>query len=222
MRKIIFLFSICAVIFAGCKSLNNTKKGAAIGTVAGAAMGAIVGKATGNTALGAIIGAAVGGTAGVLIGKKMDKQAEEIKKEIPEAEVKRVGEGIEVTFNQKILFDFNSSVLGDPARNNLSDLVTILQKYPDTNIEIQGHTDGRGTDEYNQALSEKRAGVVKDFLVQKGIAANRVKAVGMGEKVPIASNETVEGMAQNRRVEFLIAANEKMKEEAKKEAEAKQ
>jgi outer membrane protein OmpA-like peptidoglycan-associated protein len=221
MKQLVFSIGICAMILSGCKSMNNTKKGAAIGAVAGAAMGAIVGKATGNTALGAILGAAVGGTAGVLIGKKMDKQAEEIKKEIPEAEVKRVGEGIEVIFNQKILFDFNSSTLGDPARNNLGDLVTILQKYPDTNIEIQGHTDARGSDEYNQSLSEKRAGVVRDFLLQKGIAASRVKAVGMGKRVPIATNETVEGMAQNRRVEFLISANEKMKEDAKKEAESK-
>ncbi|MBX9783972.1 MAG: OmpA family protein [Chitinophagaceae bacterium] len=221
MRKIfkpIIYILIPVILLTSCKSMTKTQKGAVIGTGGGAAMGAVIGRAAGNTALGTIIGAAVGGTAGVLIGKKMDKQAEEIKKEVPTAKVERVGEGIEVEFDSKVLFDFNQSGLKEASKTSLNDLVTILKKYPDTNIEIQGHTDNVGSDSYNEALSSRRANAVMIYLIDRGIASNRLTPKPMGEQHPKYSNETEEGRAQNRRVEFLITANEKMKADAKKEA----
>lgn len=209
---------LIAVIATSC-SLNKTKKGAIIGTAGGAAIGAVVGKATGNTVLGAVIGGAVGGTAGVLIGKKMDKQAEEIQKQVPGAKVERVGEGIVIEFSEKILFDYSKSDLKSEARNNLNKFITILQKYPDTNIEIQGHTDSKGSDAYNQTLSEKRASAAQSYLTSNNISSSRITTRGFGESAPKVDNDTEEHRAENRRVEFLIAANEKMKAEAKTEAE---
>ena len=210
---------LCAsLILPGCASMKKSTKGAAVGTAAGGAMGAIIGKATGNTALGAIIGAAVGGTAGAIIGNKMDKQAEEIKKTVPDAKVERVGEGIVVEFNSNVLFGFDKADLSADAKGNLDKLVTVLNSYVDTNIELQGHTDSKGSEAYNQTLSEKRAAIVSGYLAEKGINTTRVTIKGFGETVPKYENETEEGRAQNRRVEFLITANEKMVTEAEKEA----
>jgi outer membrane protein OmpA-like peptidoglycan-associated protein len=207
-----------AIVAGGCKSMNKTKKGAIIGTAGGAGLGAIIGRASGNTALGTVIGAAVGGVTGTIIGKKMDKQAEEIKKQVPGAKVERVGEGINVEFTEKILFDFSSSELKPISRQNLDKLGNILTKYPDTDIEVQGHTDSRGTDEYNMGLATRRANVVSTYLSATGISSNRVTVKPFGESVPVASNDTDEGRGQNRRVNFLITANEKMKADARKES----
>ncbi|MCB2092674.1 MAG: OmpA family protein [Alphaproteobacteria bacterium] len=212
------LILCAALIFPGCASLNKTQKGAAVGTVTGGAMGAVIGKASGNTALGAIIGAAVGGTTGAVIGHKMDKQAEKIKTTVPDAKVERVGEGIVVEFSSKVLFAFDRSDLSGDAKTSLNKLVTVLNEYPDTDIELQGHTDSKGSDAYNQELSTRRAGAVAGYLSQKGIAASRVTLKGLGETQPKYDNDTATGRSQNRRVEFLITANEKMKAEAEKEA----
>ena len=198
--------------------MNKTQKGAAIGTAGGAAAGAVIGRASGNTALGAIIGAAVGGVTGAVIGRKMDKQAKEIESKVPGAKVERVGEGIVVDFNEKILFDYDKSDLGNSAEGNLGKLNTILKDYPDTNIEIQGHTDSKGSNNYNEGLSVRRASTVASYLRGGGITSSRITTKGYGETAPVASNETDDGRAQNRRVTFLITANEKMVEEAKKES----
>jgi outer membrane protein OmpA-like peptidoglycan-associated protein len=206
------------LILSGCASWNRTQKGAVVGTAAGGAMGAVIGRASGNTALGAIIGAAVGGGAGAVIGRQMDKQAEEIEKSVPDAKVERVGEGIVVEFNSNVLFGFDQSAISGDARTNLDNLVTVLDKYPDTDIEVQGHTDSKGSKAYNQSLSERRAGAVSAYLTGKNIAASRVVIKGYGETLPKYANDTDEGRTQNRRVEFLITANEKMKAEAAKEA----
>lgn len=205
-------------IFAGCASWNKTQKGAVIGTAAGGATGAVIGRASGNTALGAIIGAAVGGASGAIIGHQMDKQADEIKKTVPDAKVERVGEGIVVEFSSNVLFGFDKSNLSNDAKTNLNKLVTVLNGFPDTDIEVQGHTDSKGSDAYNQTLSEERAGVVSNYLTGKGIAHNRLTIRGFGENSPKYSNDTKEGQMQNRRVEFLITANEKMKAEAERNA----
>ena len=218
IQKTLTSLAAVAIILAGCKSMNKTQKGAIIGTAGGGAVGAVIGKATGNTALGAIIGATVGGVTGAVIGHKMDKQAKEIESKVPGAKVDRVGEGILVEFNEKILFGFDRSDLNASAETNLDKLATILKEYPDTDIEIQGHTDSKGTDAYNMSLSEKRASAVATYLRGRGIASGRIRTKGFGETAPIASNETDAGRAQNRRVDFLITANEKMKEDAKKEA----
>ena len=147
----------------------------------------------------------------------MDKQAKEIENKVPGAKVERVGEGINVEFSDKILFGFNSADLSSGATTNLNKLVEVLNAYPDTDIEIQGHTDSKGSDEYNQTLSEKRASSVASFLRGKGVASSRVKIKGYGETAPVASNDTEDGRAQNRRVNILITANEKMKQDANKE-----
>jgi outer membrane protein OmpA-like peptidoglycan-associated protein len=215
--NLIMILSV-ALILAGCASWNKTQKGAVVGTAAGGAMGAVIGKAAGNTALGAIIGAAVGGGAGAVIGHQMDKQAEEIKKTVPDAKVERVGEGIVVEFSSNVLFAFDKSNLSDDAKINLDKLVKVLNGYPDTNIEVQGHTDSKGSVSYNQALSERRAKAVSGYLSDKNINASRLTIKGFGETLPKYDNTTADGRTQNRRVEFLISANEKMIAEAKKEA----
>ena len=218
MRMSLIIVLSAAFILSGCASWNKTQKGAVVGTAAGGAMGAVIGRASGNTALGAIIGAAVGGGAGAIIGHQMDKQAEEIKKTVPDAKVERVGEGIVVEFSSNVLFAFDKSNLSDDAKTSLDKLVKVLNSYPDTNIEVQGHTDSKGSESYNQTLSEKRPAAVSGYLSGKDIAAKRVTIKGFGETIPKYDNETADGRTQNRRVEFLISANEKMKAEAKKEA----
>lgn len=217
LKNLLLSLPVLLMVATGCNT-TRSQKGAVIGGTAGAVGGAVIGKAAGNKTLGTIIGAAVGGTAGAIIGRDMDKQAEEIKTEIPGAKVERVEEGIKVEFNEKILFDFSKADIGTAAKTNLNSLVGVLNKYPNTNIEIQGHTDPRGSDEYNMGLAERRANAVADYLKANGIEGSRITTMGFGESAPAYPNDTDEGMAQNRRVEFLITANEKMVEEAEKEA----
>lgn len=217
MRTIVKVLFV-AMILSGCKSMNKTQKGAVIGAAGGGAVGGVIGRASGNTALGAIIGATVGGVTGAVIGRKMDKQAKEIENSVPGAKVERVGEGIVVDFEEKILFGYDKSDLSGSAQGNLDKLVTVLKNYPETNIEVQGHTDSKGSDKYNQGLSERRANAVSTYLIGKNVAGSRITTKGYGETAPVAENDTEEGRAQNRRVTFLITANEKMKQEAKKEA----
>ncbi|HMB89934.1 MAG TPA: OmpA family protein, partial [Rhodothermales bacterium] len=186
MRKLIhtpftfiaLLLMVAGLTMAGCSSLSNTEKGAAAGAGAGAVVGGAIGKAAGSTAKGAIIGAVVGGTAGAIIGQQMDKQAEELENEIPEADVERVGEGIQVTFDSGILFDFDSSALRPEAKSNLRELANSLQEYDNTDVTIVGHTDSRGSDEYNYALSERRASSAASYLMSLGVARNRITTFG--------------------------------------------
>ncbi len=206
-----------ALIIGGCASATKTQKGAVIGTAAGATMGAVIGKTAGNTALGAIVGAAVGGTTGAIIGSKMDKQAEEIKSKVPDADVMRIGEGIVVEFSSNVLFDFGKSNLSNPAKNNLDKLTKVLETYPDTNIEAQGHTDSVGSEAFNQNLSEERANSVANYLVSQGVDSKRLSIRGFGQMLPKYLNNTEAGRDKNRRVEFLITANEKMKADAAKQ-----
>jgi outer membrane protein OmpA-like peptidoglycan-associated protein len=219
MKKLFIAFLLIASFSFSCKTWNKSQKGAVIGTVGGGAAGAVIGKAAGNTALGAIIGATVGGVTGAVIGHKMDKQAEEMKKSMPDAQVERVGEGIVIEFNNKILFGFDESSLSTTSQTDLHKLAVILDKYPDTNIEVQGHTDSKGTTKYNQALSDRRALSVYNYLSGNGINSSRLNMKGFGETAPKYDNATLDGQAQNRRVEFLVSANEKMKAEAAIEAE---
>lgn len=201
----------------GCKSLSKSQKGVLIGAGAGGAVGAGVGKAAGNTALGAIIGAAVGGAAGGIIGRKMDKQAEEISS-IPGAEVKRVGEGINVTFESGVLFGYDKSNVSTEAVSKLNELSGILNKYPDTYVLVEGHTDSTGSESYNMDLSRRRAQSVAAYLRQNNVTDKRIRTAAYGEGQPKFSNSTEEDRAKNRRVEFAIYANEKLINDAKKEA----
>ncbi len=215
MRKIftgIMVTILVASLAGGCGS--RMFKGGAIGAGAGGILGGIIGKQYGDTSKGAIIGAAVGGTAGAAIGHYMDKQAEELRA-IENAKVERVGEGINLTFDSGILFSTDSSTLEADAQASLVELAGILTKYPDTNILIQGHTDSTGSEEYNQKLSERRAGSVQYYLSSHNVTNSRMSMVGFGETQPVASNDTVEGRQQNRRVEIAIIANDILKENAK-------
>lgn len=215
--SLIMLFSV-VLITTGCSTWNKTQKGAVVGTATGGAVGAVIGRASGNTALGAIIGATVGGATGAVIGHQMDKQAAEIEKTVPDAKVERVGEGIIVEFSSNVLFGFDQSNLSGDAKVSLDKLVTVLNYYPDTDIEVQGHTDSKGSVAYNKNLSERRAGSVTAYLASKGIPNSRTQIKGYGETAPKYSNDTETGRAENRRVEFLITANEKMKADAEKES----
>jgi outer membrane protein OmpA-like peptidoglycan-associated protein len=203
------------MLFTSCNA-SRTAKGGAIGAGSGAVIGGVIGNRAGNTAAGAIIGAAVGGMAGAAIGRYMDKQAEELQRDLKGARVERVGEGIKITFDSGILFATNSDQLTSASTNNLTNLAATLKKYEDTNILIEGHTDSDGTEEYNQALSERRANSVKNFLSRQTVASGRMSTMGYGEMQPVADNSTAAGKAQNRRVEVAIMANEKLKKKAEK------
>jgi outer membrane protein OmpA-like peptidoglycan-associated protein len=203
----------------GCSSLSKSQKGAIIGSTAGAVVGGVIGKQSDHTAEGAILGAAIGGIAGGIIGDYMDKQAAEMERDLEGAQIERVGEGIKVTFESGILFDVDSSMLRPEAQENLRKLARILQKYEDTEILIEGHTDATGAEEYNQELSERRAGSVNNFLIGLGVQKIRLTMVGYGEMQPIDSNETPEGRQANRRVEVAIWANDELKETAQRQAE---
>lgn len=218
------LFLSSAMVLTSCEAIqnaNNTQKGAVIGTAAGAVLGAVIGNNVGkggNAPQGAVLGGVVGGVVGGVIGNKMDKQAKEIKEALPGAEVVRVNEGIRVILSENTVnLDFDSSNLTSVAKTNLNKLAGVLKNNPDTNINIYGHTDSRGTDEYNQSLSERRANSVVSYLVSLGLAKSRLYAMGVGEREPVADNNTEAGRAKNRRVEFAITANEEMIKDAQSE-----
>jgi outer membrane protein OmpA-like peptidoglycan-associated protein len=216
MRNLVIFAVVLALLGGalGCASISKTKQGAAIGAGTGAAIGAIIGKQTGHTALGAILGAGVGGLAGGYIGHYMDQQAEEMQKDIQGAKIERVGEGIKITFDSGILFDVDKATLKSEAKANLDKLAVILKKYPDTNILVEGHTDATGTEEHNLDLSKERAQSVSNYLAQLGVDPTRFTAMGYGESQPVASNDTVDGRQQNRRVELAVMANDKLKKAA--------
>ena len=214
---------IIGSMFTSCEAIKNTNKtqrGAGIGAVAGAVLGGVIGTNVGKGAMGAVLGGVVGGVAGGVIGNKMDKQAREIDAVLPGAEVVRVGEGIKLVLNENaVRFDTNKSSLTASAKANLDKLVPVFAEYPDTNITIYGYTDSTGAAAYNLKLSGERAASVRNYLASKGVSSSRFQVTGLGIADPIASNETVDGRSQNRRVEFAITANEKMIKEA--EAEVK-
>ena len=203
------LFSaLSCVLLAGCASLSKKEEGAIIGAGTGATVGGLIGRANGSTAKGAIIGAAVGGTIGAVIGHQMDQQAKELKQNIPGAVVERVGEGIQVTFASGLLFDFDSDHVRAEAAQNLRNLASSLDKYPNTDLLIVGHTDSVGTDAYNQSLSERRARETAAYLTTQGVASARLRTSGRGESEPVESNATDAGRQKNRRVEVAIYASE--------------
>lgn len=212
--------AIVAVLLVGTYSCaTKTQTGALIGAGTGAAVGGAIGAAAGNTAAGAIIGAAVGGAAGAIIGNYMDKQAAEMERDLEGAKIERIGEGIKITFDSGLLFDVDRYELTSSARTNLTDLSRILNKYEDTNILVEGHTDSTGSEDYNMTLSERRAQAVSHYLASQNVTPSRFSIIGYGEMQPIASNETAEGRRLNRRVELAIMANEKLKAAAKRQAE---
>jgi outer membrane protein OmpA-like peptidoglycan-associated protein len=202
---------LTSVTLNGCAT--HTQTGAVVGAGSGAVVGGVIGGATGHTARGAIIGAAVGGVAGALIGARMDRQAKELAQNIPGAKVERVGEGIQVTFESGLLYDFDSDVVRAEARKNLRALAASLDKYPGSDILIVGHTDQVGPSSYNQSLSQRRASAAADYLIVQGVGRDRVNTRGMGETEPIAGNDTERGRELNRRVEVAIFASKQYRAE---------
>lgn len=224
MKKNIVML-LLSVALIGCQAYNNsnkTQRGAVIGAAGGALLGAILGNNVGdggNSEIGAVVGAAVGGAAGAIIGNQMDKQAKKIEEEIPGAEVKRVDEGIIVTFdeNSGVYFDTNKSDVNVASQETLNKLVKILGEYPETNVVIVGHTDSSGSNAYNMSLSEKRAKSVTQFFINQGLTSSRFTTQWFGEEKPEYDNSIPEGRAKNRRVNVVIIPNETMKEQAKQQ-----
>jgi len=208
LRKALIL--VMAVLFAaGCSTTDPNKKakqGAAAGAAAGAVVGAVIGNQSGNNRTGAVAGAAAGAAIGAAIGHRMDKQQQELQ-QIPGVEVSRPAENqIDVRLTSDILFDTDSSALRSESRSTLRQLADNVRQYPDEILEVEGHTDSTGTTDYNLGLSDRRAGAVRDYVVDQGIPSSRVTARGYGESRPKASNDTPEGRQMNRRVEIHIRA----------------
>jgi len=213
MKKLIVL-SLSMTLFFGCGAIQNMNKqqqGTLAGTAGGALLGAAVSK---GSVWGILAGAAVGGVAGNLIGKKMDAQARELTQAVPTAEVNRVGEGINMTFDSTLAFKINSSELSSSYLKDLSAAAQVFKSYPDTNILIEGHTDDSGAAEYNYALSEKRAKAVSNYFISQGISSSRLTTKWYGETQPKYPNDEA-NREKNRRVELAIYANDEMVDEAK-------
>ena len=203
----------------GCSSWSRTTKGAVGGAAAGAAVGGVIGHQSGNTAAGAIIGAAVGGAAGAWIGHYMDEQAAEMERDLEGAHVERIGEGIKITFESGLLFDVDKAALKPASEESLENLAVILNKYKDTEILLEGHTDATGGEEHNLELSRSRAQSVAIYLESQQVIPTRFTIMGYGESQPIATNDTKDGRAENRRVEVAIFANDKLKKRAEDKVE---
>src|SRR5688572_28206176 len=206
----ILLMIVGVQVMLSCNA-SNAAKGTAIGAGSGAVIGGVIGHQSGNTALGAIIGATVGGATGAIIGNHMDKQAAELKADLKGARVERVGEGIKITFDSGLMFDHDSYSLTNGTKENLTGLAKTLNKYPDTDILIEGHTDKTGAEDYNIRLSENRSGAVEDYLELRKVKGARITTKGYGEQQLISENDQ-----ENRRVEVAIYANKKMKKAAEK------
>ncbi|HEX7978937.1 MAG TPA: OmpA family protein [Gemmatimonadaceae bacterium] len=217
MKRSIMLVAAMATVAStlGCASTSHQTKGAVIGATSGGAIGAVVGNATGSTATGLALGALVGGAGGAIIGHQMDQQAKDIQQNVPGATVARVGEGMDVTFASEVLFAENSDVLNEQARTNLTKLAQSLQKYPNTNVLIVGHTDSTGVASHDMRLSQRRAAATKNYLASQGVARSRIRSEGRGALEPVAPNDNEADRARNRRVEVAIFASEEFKRQAK-------
>jgi outer membrane protein OmpA-like peptidoglycan-associated protein len=215
--------SLCLVGTAGCSSMTNMGKGALIGGGGGAGVGAGIGALIGGgkgAGIGAAIGAAVGAGAGTLIGRKMDQQKKQLEEELAQkAQVETVTDqnglqAIKVTFNSGILFPTNGTTLNTSERQTLSGFASNLISNPETNVQIFGYTDNTGTMAVNERVANGRADAVRTFLVNSGVSGSRITAEGIPMADYVASNETAEGRAQNRRVEIYITANKQMIQQA--------
>ncbi len=210
MRKVISQIIVCSalvVFLSSCASLDtNQKQGTAIGAGVGAGVGAALGQAIGgdteSTVLGAGIGAALGGVAGNQIGRYMDSQEQELRNVMASSEVASIRRSQDVlvaTFKGETFFNHDSTMLLPGGYREIARISTILNKYNQTQIEVGGHTDSTGSEQYNQELSIRRAEAVKNALMQQGIAPQRIIAIGYGESQPVSSSH-----AMNRRVEIVI------------------
>ena len=212
MKKIIIAgLAFTLLLSGGCANMNNMGKGATYGTAGGAAAGALLGQAIGGntkaTLLGMAAGALIGGVAGTGVGYMMDKQEQDMRNALAQSEaiaIQREGNVLALTFRSDFTFAVNSAAIRPGLDSELSRVAQVLNAYPQTTLTVAGHTDSTGSEEYNQTLSQKRAESVKNALVQRGVAAYRINAVGYGESQPVGDNETEFGRQQNRRVEVRI------------------
>jgi outer membrane protein OmpA-like peptidoglycan-associated protein len=207
--SVLLLATLFAIACATSDDPNKrAKRGAGAGAAAGAVVGAVVGNQSGNPRTGAVVGAAAGAAIGAAIGHRMDQQQKELQ-QIPGVEVTRPAENeIAVRLTNDILFDFDSAALRSESRQTLRDLAQNFRRYPDEVFDVEGHTDNVGSPDYNQTLSGRRAGSVRDYLVDQGVPSSRITARGYGESRPKASNNTPEGRQLNRRVEIHIRATQ--------------
>ncbi|SEA06162.1 Outer membrane protein OmpA [Desulfuromusa kysingii] len=212
---VVFLF------IAGCATNTthqNTKKGAGVGVLVGAVSGALIGyhnDHSGGALRGALIGGAAGGALGAGAGAYMDKQQTEFEQELAneqaqhQIEIERQqNEILKLTMNSEVSFDFNSANIKSTFYSPLTKIADIMSRYPQTQIVVVGHTDNVGSDQYNFELSLRRANAVANYLIMRGVSAARMGTEGHGEMEPIASNNTVSGQAQNRRVEIFVVPND--------------
>ena len=212
MKKVILMGMIGVFVLSGCAGQQTkTEKGAAFGAAGGALAGAILGQAIGRntegTLIGAAAGAALGTAAGAGVGHMMDKQEAEMREALAESEaatVRREGDLLAITLKGDISFDFDSDVVRPGLYHELDRIAQVMIAYSQTTILVEGHTDSTGPAQYNQNLSERRAGSVKNLLVQRGVADYRITTLGHGARIPVATNETAEGRRMNRRVEIGI------------------
>lgn len=218
MKKTKFLaYAMSALMIVGCGSYagNGGLIGAGGGAAIGGVLGNIIGKDTKSTAIGAAIGTAVGATAGTLIGKHMDN----VKAKAAAVENAQVSEitdnngltAVKVAFDGGILFDTNKYVLKNNSKVALTKFANMLKTEPQILIDVQGHTDSKGTDAINDPLSLNRAQAVAQYLVSAGVPQSQFQNVsGFGSHQPVADNNTAAGRAQNRRVEVYMYASQAM------------
>lgn len=215
MKK--YLASILTVLLVATTGFAQTvdphakaKKGAIIGGVTGAIVGAVIGNNKGHHSAkrGAVAGVVAGTAAGAIVGAMMDKQEAELR-QIQGVDVQRTApDELKVTVGNDVLFDFNSSALRSSSRESIREMAGVFDKYPNTTISVQGHTDSVGSASYNKRLSVRRASSVASYLENLGVRDSRIETVGYGESRPKSTNSTASGRQQNRRVEIHIRANE--------------
>ncbi|MBD3655194.1 MULTISPECIES: OmpA family protein [Marinobacter] len=214
MKKTVLAFAVATVALSGCmtydpytgeEKTSSATKGSIIGALGGAAIGAATSSSS-DRGKGALIGATAGAAVGGGIGYYMDKQEAELRRKLEGTGVRvvRNGDQIELVMPGNITFDTNQSSIKPSFTGTLESVSLVLKEYDKTIIQVEGHTDSTGADSYNQLLSEQRAGSVRDFLLNQGIAPARTRAVGYGERYPVASNDTAAGREQNRRVELTL------------------
>ena len=211
MKKGYLVALMLALLLTGCANYSNTGKGAAYGTAGGAAAGALLGQVIGgntkSTLIGSAAGAVIGGLAGAGVGSMMDRQENDMRQALANSEavaVQREGDMLALTFKSDVTFGVDSSTIRPGFNSELKQVAQVLNSYPQTTIRVEGHTDSTGSEAHNQSLSERRAASVKNALVQYGVDASRINAVGLGKSAPIADNNTEYGRQQNRRVEIRI------------------
>jgi outer membrane protein OmpA-like peptidoglycan-associated protein len=220
MKKLIIIAALFALTVSGCatKAQTGALVGTGVGAAVGAGLGQAIGRSTSATLIGAAAGAVAGGLVGTAIGNYMDKQEADMRQALANAEAasiqrehqvleeagRRDVEVLTVTFKSDFLFAVNSSTLLAGAYDEINRVADVLNRYPQTNIVISGHTDSTGSEQYNQRLSERRADSVKNALVGMGVDPYRMTTVGFGKSKPIASNANESGRQLNRRVELRI------------------